>query len=91
MSSDRELTRIVQSWLEDGVNVLPDRVLDDVLAQVPVTPQRRVTWWPARRVIDMSNTVRWVGAAAAVLVLVVIVGFGTGFFGPRGVAGPAPT
>jgi hypothetical protein len=41
MSSDREPTRIVQSWLEEGANVLPDRVLDDVLERIPVTPQRR--------------------------------------------------
>ena len=31
MSTDREVTRIVQSWLEEGVNALPDRVLDSVL------------------------------------------------------------
>jgi hypothetical protein len=41
MSSDRELTHIVRSWLDEGVTVLPDRVLDDVLAQLPVTSQRR--------------------------------------------------
>ena len=48
MSTDRDTTRIVRSWLEEGVTALPDRVLDTVLDQVPATPQRR-SWWPARR------------------------------------------
>ena len=56
MSTDRDVTRIVRSWLEEGVTALPDRVLDSVLDQVPATPQRRVTWWPARRLPAMNNT-----------------------------------
>ena len=28
MSTDRETTRMVRSWLEEGVTALPDRVLD---------------------------------------------------------------
>ena len=35
MSTDRETTRILRSWLEEGVTALPDRVLDAVLDQVP--------------------------------------------------------
>ncbi len=45
MSTDRETTRIVRSWLEDGVTRLPDNVLDAVLDQLPSTHQRRATWW----------------------------------------------
>ena len=41
MSTDRDVTRIVRSWLEEGVTALPDRVLDAVLDQLPATPQRR--------------------------------------------------
>ena len=41
MSTDRDTTRIVRSWLEEGVTELPDRVLDAVLDQLPATPQRR--------------------------------------------------
>ena len=37
MSTDRDVTRIVRSWLEEGVTALPDRVLDAVLDQVPAT------------------------------------------------------
>jgi len=73
MSTDRDVTRTVRSWLEDGVTALPDRVLDDVLDQLPTTPQRRaVTPWPARRFPHMSTPIRW--ATAAVLAAVVLIG-----------------
>ena len=41
MNPERDTTRIVRSWLENGVTDLPDRVLDTVLDQLPATPQRR--------------------------------------------------
>ena len=44
MSTDRDVTRIVRSWLEEGATALPDRVLDAVLDQVPSTSQRRPRW-----------------------------------------------
>ena len=72
MSTDRETTRIVRSWLEEGVTVLPDRVLDAVLDQVPATPQRR-SGWPAWRFSDMNIYAKFAIAAAA-LVVVAIVG-----------------
>jgi hypothetical protein len=71
VSSDRDVTRIVRSWLEEGVTALPDRVLDHVLDQVPATRQRR-SWWPARRVYDMSLPIRLAIGAAAVLVAMVV-------------------
>ena len=76
MSTDREVTRIVRSWLEEGVTALPDRVLDAVLDQVPATRQRR-TWWPARRLPDMHISIRFATGAAvlAVLVVVAVVSF----------------
>ena len=71
MSSDRELTHIVRSWLEEGVNVLPDRVVDDVLAQLPVTSQRR-PMWRAWRTRLMNSTMRFAAAGAAVLVVAAV-------------------
>ena len=67
MSTDRETTRIVRSWLEEGVTRLPDRVLDAVLDQVPATPQRR-SWWPAWRSNQMNTYAKLIATAAAVLV-----------------------
>jgi hypothetical protein len=74
MSTDRDVTRIVRSWLDEGVTALPDRVLDAVLDQIPATSQRRATWWPAWRVPLLNNTALRFGLAAAALVLVTIAG-----------------
>ena len=72
MSTDRDVTRIVRSWLDEGVTALPDRVLDTVLDQVPATPQRR-PWWPVRRLRDMNSYAK-VAVAAAAVVLIALVG-----------------
>jgi hypothetical protein len=69
MSTDREVTAIVRSWMQEGRTTLPDRVLDDVLDRLPATPQRR-PFWPARRSNRMT-TLRLVLATAAVIVLAI--------------------
>lgn len=71
MSTNRDLERIVRSWLDEGVTALPDRVLDAVLDQVPATQQRRPLW-PARRFAEMSTFAKLATAAAAFAVLVVV-------------------
>ena len=71
MSTDRDVTRIVRSWLEEGRTALPDRVLDTVLDQLPATPQRRASR-PVRRLLDMHIPTRFAVAAAAVVALAVI-------------------
>ena len=70
MSGELDTTRAVRAWLQEGVTRLPDRVLDEVLADVPQTPQRRRTGRDAgswRR----STGVRLL---VAVMTLVVIAG-----------------
>jgi hypothetical protein len=71
MSTDRDVTRIVRSWLEQGATALPDRVLDTVLDQLPATPQRRASW-PARRLREMNPPIRIAIAAAAVAAVAVV-------------------
>jgi len=71
MTTDRDTTRIVRSWLGTGEHESADHVLDAVLDQLDTTPQRRATWWPARRFLDMNNTVRYAIAAAVVAVVAV--------------------
>jgi hypothetical protein len=71
MNTDRETTRIVRSWLDEGVTALPDRVLDAVLDQIPATRQRR-SWWPAWRFADMNSLAKFAIAAAAVVVVAVV-------------------
>lgn len=72
MSTERDVTRVVRSWLDDGATRLPDHVLDRVLADVPATSQRRR--WGARRNRSMSGLFKFAVGAAAVAVLVAVVG-----------------
>jgi hypothetical protein len=72
MSTDRETTRIVRSWLEEGVTALPDRVLDGVLDQVPATRQRR-SWWPGWRFGPLAMQARF-SALTASIALVLVIG-----------------
>lgn len=95
MSSERGVTRIVRSWLEEGPSFLPDRVIDAVEAELPVTPQRRAGWL-ARRFPIMNSSVLRLGIAAAAVVLVAFIGMrllgspsNTG--GPAASASPSPT
>jgi hypothetical protein len=94
-TSDREIERIVRSWLTEGTTRLPDRVLDAVLDEVPSTPQRRA-WWPAWRFDTMSNAMRIAIAAAAVLVVALIAiyvlpGGNNGIGNPAATPTPSPT
>jgi hypothetical protein len=96
MSTDRDVTGIVRSWLDEGVTTLPDRVLDNVFDQLPATPQRRA-WWPARRLHEMNNALKLTLAAAAIVV-VAVVGInllprqgGIGGPGPSATVSPSPS
>ncbi|HVL52998.1 MAG TPA: hypothetical protein VM344_01910 [Vitreimonas sp.] len=88
MSFDPETTRIVRSWLDEGVTELPDRVLDTVLDELPATPQRRPIWSAWRTPIMNKIIATGLGAAAVVIALVV----GAQLFGTTagGVGGPGP-
>jgi len=93
MSTDRDTTRAVRSWLEEGVTALPDRVLDGVLDQLPATRQRRGLW----RGLTLGNVSARARLAmsAAAIVAVVLVGIGlvpslTGPIRP-GATGPSPS
>ena len=71
MSAERDMTRIVRSWLRVDEHESADRVLDNVFALLDATPQRPA-WWPARRIADMSSFAKFAIAAAAVVVVAVI-------------------
>ena len=90
MSTDRDVTSIVRSWLEEGATALPDRVLDTVLDRLPATSQRRA-WRPAWRFREMRNVWKLAIAAAAVVVVAIA---GINLLPGRGgvgVAVPSPT
>jgi hypothetical protein len=89
MSTDRDTTRIVRSWLRTDEHESADRVLDAVLDQLDTTPQRRATWWPARRFPEMNNSSKLALAAAAVVVAAFL---GIRFLVPgQNIGGPGPT
>lgn len=71
MSTDRDTTRLVRSWLDEGVTALPDRVLDAVLDQIPTTRQRRRAW-PSWRIGGLTVFPRLSAAATAVALLAVV-------------------
>lgn len=77
MSTDRDTTRIVRSWLRTDEHESADRVLDAVLDQIPAIPQRRAGW-PAWRTPIMNKLVTIGLGAAAVVVLLL---FGAQLFG----------
>lgn len=86
MSTERDVGRIVRSWLREDRHEDADRVLDTVLAELDTTPQRR-SWWSAWRHHVMNNTVRIALATAAV---VVVVFLGYQFLSGPNVGGPSP-
>lgn len=86
MSTDRDTTRIVRSWLRTDENDSADRVLGAVLDRLDTTPQRRATSWPAWRFPPM-NTMAKLGVAA-VAVAVALLGY-TFLLSPN-VGGPGP-
>ena len=91
MSTNRDMTRIVRSWLRTDEHDNADRVLDNVLALLDATPQRR-SWWPARRIADMNSVAKLATAVAAVVVAAVLVlNFMPRGGGVGGVATPSPT
>jgi hypothetical protein len=91
MSTDRDTTRVVRSWLDEGVTALPDRVLDAVLDQVPATRQRRPLW-PTWRFANMNRLTQTFIAITAVAVVVVVgYNFLPGTTGSGGLTGPSPT
>lgn len=94
MSSERDVTRIVESWLEEGPAVLPDRVLDAVEARLPAIHQRHAGWL-TRRFSFMNSTLFRIGAAAAAVIVVAFVGYqllpGRSVGGPQATPTPEPT
>lgn len=87
MSTDRDTTRIVRSWMRTDGHGSADRVLGTVLDRLDATPQRRATWWRARRLSTMSTTLG-VGLAAAILAVAALIGIS--YLANPDVGGPGP-
>ena len=44
MTTDGHLDRVLDRWLSEGPSIVPDRVIDAALAEVPTTRQRGAGW-----------------------------------------------
>jgi hypothetical protein len=71
MSAQRDVDRIVRSWIQEEEYDSADRVLEIVLSRLDTTPQRRHLW-PTRRFAHVNKLAQATIAAAAVLVVAVI-------------------
>jgi hypothetical protein len=72
MTAEREMTRVVRSWLKEDEHESAERIVDNVLARLDTTQQRR-SRWPARRFAKVHTYVK-LAVAAAALVAVFAVG-----------------
>ena len=72
-TSDRDVNRAIRSWLREDRHEDVTRVAGAVLDEVDTIPQRRSTWWPARRTPTMNKIVGF-GLAAAAVVVALFVG-----------------
>lgn len=92
-TSDRDVNRAIRSWLHKDRHEDASRVAGAVLDQADTIPQRRSTWWPARRTPTMNKIVP-IGLAAAAVVAAVFIGvqlFGSRDGGTGGQPSPIPT
>ncbi len=71
MHSETDVALIVRSWLRTDEHESADRVLDDVLALLDATPQRRPVW-SARRIADMNTYAKLLVAAVTVAIVAVV-------------------
>lgn len=71
MSAERDVTRVVRSWIRTDEHESADRILQTVLSRLDATPQRR-SGWSAWRSYRMNTYAKLAAAAAAVLVVAVV-------------------
>jgi hypothetical protein len=93
-TSDRDVNRVIRSWLHEDRHEDVSRIAGAVLDQVDTIPQRRATWWPARRTLVMNKIVTIGLGAAAVVVLAIFIGaqlLGSPSGGTGSGATPTPT
>ena len=88
-TSDRDVNRAIRSWLREDRHEDVSRIAGAVLSQAETTPQRRTTWWPARRTSTM-NKMLTIGLGAAAVVVLLIVGYQV-FSSPSGGLGADAT
>src|SRR5687768_14777905 len=93
MTRHLDVDRVIEDWLADLPNSLPDRVVNRLINDLDRTPQWRRFGLPWRD--EMNRFVMAAGAVAAIA-LVAVIGLnlawgGGGLFGPGATPAPTPT
>lgn len=88
--TDHTLDELIDAWMDLGPTVAPARLADAVRLETRTTRQlpAAIGGWAPRRFSDMNSTVRFVLAAAAVIVAALI---GYQVLGGTSVGGPVPS
>jgi hypothetical protein len=89
MNRQRDIERVLETWLVDGPSSMPDRLFDAVFDQVERVPQRRLARL-RMRLTEMNPRIRIYTLAAAGLV-VALVGLYLIGRGPSNDVGASPT
>ena len=84
MSTDRDTTNLVRSWLQTDAHESAGRVLSAVFDRLDMTPQRRPLW-RARRNNPMNGTFKLAAAGTAA---VLVAAIGLGIYLNRSTVGP---
>jgi hypothetical protein len=71
-TSDRNVDRVIRSWLHEDRHEDVSRVAGAVLDLLDTTPQRRSPWRPARRIPFMNNFAKVLVATAAVVAVAAV-------------------
>ena len=88
MNRRRDIERVLDAWLVDGVSQMPDRLFDTVLDRVERTPQRHRPWSNLR--FPPMTPRLYLTTAAAIVVAAGAVGFAV-LGGPSPVTPPGAT
>ena len=86
--NERDTTRVVRSWLDEGADRIPERVLDAVEERLRETRQSRPGWL-ARRLPILNR--RHVGYGIAAAIVIGAAAIGVANVGPRNVGTAPPT
>lgn len=82
-ASDRDVDRVIRSWLHEDRHEDASRLAGAVLDRVDTIPQRRATSWPAWRTPVMNKIIATGLGVAAVVALLFVSSTLFGSFGPR--------
>ena len=86
MNRERDIERVLETWLVDGSSAMPDRLFQAVFDQVERVPQRRLSRLTLR-FTDMTPRIRLFTALAAALVVVLVGAYAVSRI-PSNVVGP---